>query len=127
MRIESQNSDAAILAELGERLARTRLERNLDQRQLAVEAGVSKRTVERLEDGGPVRMPSFVRVLRALDVLDRLDQLVPEPLPSPIERLKTRGRQRMRASGRRGAGQPSESEQADSWTWADPPSDPDRG
>ena len=75
MRIGSQNSDEATLAELGERLARTRLERNLDQRQLAVEAGVSKRTVERLEDGEPVRMSSFVRVMRALDLLDRLDQL----------------------------------------------------
>ena len=128
MRIGSQNSDEATLAELGERLARTRLERNLDQRQLAVEAGVSKRTVERLEDGEPVRMSSFVRVMRALDLLDRLDQLVPEPLPSPIERLKTSGRRRRRASGRRrGSDRPSESERAGTWTWSDSQGTDDAG
>ena len=127
MRIEDANIDDVVLAELGSRVARTRLERNLDQRQLAIEAGISKVTVERLEAGEPVKMTSFIRVLRALELLGRLDQLVPEPLPSPIERLKTSGRRRMRASGRRGGAKPSESEQAGSWTWADPASDPDRG
>lgn len=119
MRLEPLHTDDLVLAELGARLARTRLERNMDQRRLATEAGVSKRTVERLEAGEPVTMSSFIRVLRALGLLDRLDQLVPEPLPSPIERLKTSGRQRKRASGRRG-GEP-ESRRTESWTWGNAP------
>lgn len=121
MRLQPENSDHIVFAELGERVARTRLERNMDQRGLAREAGVSKVTVERLEAGEPVKMTSFVRILRALDLIDRLDQLVPEPLPSPLERLKTSGRQRQRASGRRGSGaEKKEGEPAGGWSWADP-------
>jgi transcriptional regulator with XRE-family HTH domain len=51
MKITKQTTDDAVLAELGTRLARIRLERNLPQGQLAKQAGVSKRTVERLEAG----------------------------------------------------------------------------
>jgi transcriptional regulator with XRE-family HTH domain len=121
MRLQPENSDQAILAELGERIARTRLERNMDQRGLAREAGVSKVTVERLEAGEPVKIISLVRILRALDLIDRLDQLVPEPLPSPLERLKTSGRQRQRASGRRGGGaEKSEGPPVGGWSWGDP-------
>ena len=48
MKITKQATDEAVLSELGGRLAQVRLERNLTQAQLAEQAGVSKRTVERL-------------------------------------------------------------------------------
>lgn len=114
MKIEAFNTDSVVLTELGTRLARTRLERNTSQEQLAVEAGVSKSTVERLESGRDVKLASFIRILRALGLLERLDSLLPEPLPSPIERLKLHGRRRQRAGGRRG-GVP---DPAGTWTWA---------
>lgn len=116
MRIERTNSDEAVLAELGRRLARGRLERNLTQEQLAREAGISKATVERLEAGQPVNSTSLIRVLRSLDRLEGLDVLVPEPLPSPIERIRLKGRERRRAAGSRGAGR---SQKTQPWTWAD--------
>ena len=99
MKITKQATDDAVLAELGGRLARIRLERNLTQGQLAAQAGVSKRTVERLEAGAvATQLSGFIRVCRVLGVLERLDALVPEPVPSPIAQLKLRGRQRQRAS-----------------------------
>lgn len=117
MQIESTNSDRVILAELGRRLARTRLERNLTQEQLAHEAGVSRATVERLEGGEPVKSTSLIRVLRSLDRLDALDRLIPEPLPSPVERLKLQGRQRRRA--RPGGSEKRKPEEAGPWRWGD--------
>lgn len=119
MKIEAENSDEAVLDELGHRLARTRLERNVSQEQLAAEAGVSKSTVERLEAGRPVKLGSFVRVLRALGQLDVLDRVLPEPLPSPIERIRLQGRQRRRAGRSRGPHTPDPDAP---WTWG--PSDP---
>lgn len=118
MKIEASLSDSVVLKELGERLAQTRLERNLSQERLAAEAGVSKATVERLEAGEPVKSTSLIRILRALGRLEALDQLLPEPLPSPIERIHLRGRRRQRArSPRSGPG----SEEKGPWRWGDEP------
>lgn len=116
MRID-QGSDAVILDELGRRLARIRLERNLSQQQLAQEAGVSKATIERLEAGKPIKSTSLVRVLRVLGLLEALDRLIPEPLPSPIERLRLQGRQRRRASSR--GRQAPFSQDTKAWRWGD--------
>ena len=115
MKITKQATDEAILSELGGRLARARLERNLTQAQLAAEAGVSKRTVERLESGSvATQLPGFLRVCRVLDVIERFDLLVPEPVPSPVEQLKLRGRRRQRASAKRKTKAPSKK-----WQWGD--------
>jgi transcriptional regulator with XRE-family HTH domain len=109
-----------VLDELGARLARTRLEQNVSQEQLATEAGVSKSTVERIEAGREVKLTSFVRILRALGQLELLDRLVPEPLPSPIERIRIHGKRRQRAAEPRGKHVP---EQPAPWRWATDPSD----
>lgn len=115
MRIENENSDKAVLEELGARLARTRLEQNVSQEQLASEAGVSKSTIERIETGREVKLTSLVRILRALGRLELLDQLLPEPLPSPIERARLQGRLRQRAAESRRRDEP---EQSRLWHWA---------
>jgi transcriptional regulator with XRE-family HTH domain len=117
MKITGTNTDEVALAELGTRLARTRLEHNLTQAELAAESGVSKKTIERLEAGEAGALSTFIRVLRALGQLDALDRLVPEPAPSPIERLKLQGKQRQRAAGTRVTGQSSE--EAKPWSWGD--------
>jgi transcriptional regulator with XRE-family HTH domain len=117
MKITKQATDDTVLTELGSRLARIRLERNLTQAQLAEQSGVSKRTIERLEAGAvATQLSGFVRVCRVLDVLDRLDVLIPEPVPSPVEQLKRRGRQRQRASTPKAA-KPA----VKKWQWGDKP------
>ena len=99
MRIAKQATDAAILTELGGRLTRVRLDRNLTQSQLAEEAGVSKRTVQRLESGdASPQLSGFIRVCRVLGLVERFDLLVPEPVASPVEQLKLGGKRRKRAS-----------------------------
>jgi len=107
-------TDSAVLAELGERVARHRLERNLTQAELAKEAGISKRTLIRLEAGESTQLTNLVRVLRSLGLLENLDALVPPPVPSPIEQLRTKGRERKRASPRTDE---ERSKEPDKWTW----------
>src|SRR5271157_180381 len=115
MKITKQATDEVILEELGGRLAKIRFDRNLTQAQLATQAGVSKRTVERLEAGTVgTQLSGFIRVCRALDVIERFDLLVPEPVPSPVEQLKMAGRRRQRASTARPA-KLSEKK----WQWGD--------
>lgn len=91
-----------------------RLRRNESQAQLAKEAGISKRTLERMEAGQSVQLTSLIRVLRALDVLNRLEAALPEPQPSPRELVALRGRERRRASPSSTGDDPSRTE----WTWS---------
>jgi transcriptional regulator with XRE-family HTH domain len=115
MEITRQLTDEVILGELGGRLAKIRLDRNFTQAQLATQAGVSKRTVERLESGAvATQLSGFIRVCRVLEVIERFELLVPEPVPSPVQQLKLAGRKRQRASAAKPA-KPS----AKKWQWGD--------
>ncbi|HVD03631.1 MAG TPA: helix-turn-helix transcriptional regulator [Candidatus Dormibacteraeota bacterium] len=118
MRIDEDSTDQVVLAEIGERLARLRLDHNLTQAEVAKEAGISKITVERMEAGRPAELRSLVRVLRVLGELAGLNQLIPERLPSPIDSLRLRGRQRRRASGSRAKPEAS-SPSSVAWSWKD--------
>ena len=114
MDISDLHTDEAILPELGERIARARLDRQLTQAAMAEQAGVSKRTVERIEAGASTQLSSFLRVLRVLGLLKGLNQLVPDSGPRPMDLLKLQGKQRQRASS------PSiVSEPKSPWTWGD--------
>ena len=115
MRLSKQLSDEAVLRELGNRLASARLAKNLTQAELAQEAGISKRTIERLESGEVAsRLSALVRVCRVLGLIERLDSLVPVAAPGPVEQLKLAGRARKRASKPR---QPTARPRK--WTWGD--------
>lgn len=112
--MSTSKSSEPYLTQLGERLAAIRLSRNMTQAQLAEEAGVSKRTVERLESGAAAtQLSGFIRVCRTLGLLDRFDSVFPRPLPSPLAELKVRKRQRKRASASAITGGPQK------WTWGD--------
>lgn len=114
MKISSLLTDEAILIEIGSRLARRRLDLQLTQAQLAEQAGVAKRTVERIEAGGSSQLASLIRIFRVLDLLPGLEQLLPQALPGPLDMLKRQGKQRQRATGRRRA--PASDEP---WSWGD--------
>lgn len=114
MNISSLQTDEAILAELGRRLGRHRLDRGTTQADLAKEAGVSKRTVERIEAGASAQMSSVVRLLRVLELLPGLEQLVPEPGPRPLDLLKRQGKVRQRATAKRKPDRTGKQ-----WSWDD--------
>lgn len=115
MAITNVLADESVLRELGERLAAARVARDLTQAELAAEAGVSKRTLERLESGQvATQLSGFIRVCRALGLLDRFDALIPAATISPLVELQKRSQRRQRASGRK-ARQP-----AKPWTWGEP-------
>lgn len=75
MRFDTNTTDQAILKEIGERVAMIRLNQNFTQANLAEQAGVSKRTVERLEAGESVQVTSLIRLLRSLGLQQRLEVL----------------------------------------------------
>jgi transcriptional regulator with XRE-family HTH domain len=112
MKIDQDNTDQTILTEIGDRIARLRLNRNLTQAELAEQSGVSKRTVERLEAGRGVQTTNLIRLFRSLGLLPRLATLIPESVPSPVAQLKLHGETRRRASSTRKSGA-----SARTWKW----------
>jgi transcriptional regulator with XRE-family HTH domain len=104
-----------LLDRLGERLAKHRLNRNLTQAELARVAGISPRTLIRLENGEPTQLENFLRAVIALGLEEGLDRLVPEVPDSPIQQLRRSGRTRQRATGRRKA----TPDEAGQWSWGD--------
>ena len=94
-------SDKAALILLGSRVQRERLNRNLTQAELAERAGIGPRTVRYLAAGRQTTVETLIRVLRALEKLDALNALLPEPGVSPLQLAKLKGRERQRAGGHR--------------------------
>jgi len=103
-------SPEAIEASLGRRLERLRLSKNINQSALAEAAGVSRRTITRLENGEGTSLDTVIRVMRALGVVERLAALLPDPATRPVERVRLGGRERKRARMKKIPG-------ADTWTW----------
>jgi len=114
MSIERHMSDKAILTDVGHRLARRRVELELTQANLAGEAGISKRTVERVEAGESVQTTNLIRILRVMDLLDALDAAIPVVGPRPMDLLKLQGKERQRASSKK-----RNKEFGDDWSWGD--------
>ena len=108
MKLSTLHTDSAILTELGRRLARCRLNAGVTQSALAFEAGISKRTLERIEAGKSVQIANFLRLLRALGLVENLEALAPPDAPGPMDLLRMKGKRRQRASpGRRRQAPPS--------------------
>ena len=116
MKITGLLTDDAVLAEIGARIANRRIELQLTQAAAAEQAGIGKRTLERMEAGQTSQLSTLVRVLRVLDAMSGLDMLIPEAGPRPMDLLKREGKVRQRASLKRG-----KKSSAKAWSWNDQP------
>jgi transcriptional regulator with XRE-family HTH domain len=105
-------SDDTILAEIGRRLAQQRIEAGLTQADLAHEAGLSKRTVERIETGSSAQMSSIIRICRVLGLLPGLDHFIPPATLRPMDLIKVKGKTRKRAPSKR-----KHRSSDDTWNW----------
>ena len=110
--MRNEMSGDAVLKQLGERLLQYRLNRNMTQTALAKEAGVSSRTINRVEHGQSTQLSNLIRLLRSLDLSQNLDALIPDPVISPIQQMKLRGTTRKRASF-------SAKKESKTWSWGD--------
>jgi len=115
MKIERQTVPEAVIAELGVRMARRRIELGMTQAKAAGQAGLGKRTVERIEAGADTQLSTLIRLLSVLDLTEHMDQLVPAVTVSPMEILKRKGQSkpRKRAIPKR----PSKPKEP--WKWGD--------
>ena len=111
MHIRNFIAEKGILKELAGRFTQQRIALGLSQAALADRAGVGKRTVERFEAGSDIQFKTLIKLLRALELLDQLNQLIPEPVQSPIRALETQQDLPQRVSRKKRSVEP--------WKWGD--------
>lgn len=104
MKIARSDTTTDVMAEVGDRLRRFRLQQNRRLQEVAKAAGVGLRTAVRAEAGENPTLATLVKLLRALDRLETLDAFLPPALPSPIAMAKLAGKVRERASTPRNRG-----------------------
>lgn len=116
MKITKNLTDQAVLEEIGKRLAKQRLALSKTQAELSAECGLARRTIQYAEAGKSVQSDGLIRILRALDLLDVLEALLPDETFSPMDMLKFKNKERRRVGKKRGSQQTRE---ADGWEWGD--------
>lgn len=84
-------------AELGEKLRRLRLNKNLDQQTLAERSGVSVRALRNLESGQGSSLKTLIRVLRSLGRESWLQTVAPMATINPLTLTRV-AKPRQRAS-----------------------------
>jgi len=96
-----EQTSKAILNELANRVRKYRLSMNLSQAEFCKRAGISLRSVVNLESGEDVKFSSFIKVLKALDIADNLEILVPDVGKRPSAFLELeKQKQRVRKSSK---------------------------
>lgn len=108
-------SDERVLAVMGDRIEQERLQRDMTQTELASRAGIGLRTLKKFEAGQPTSLLTFLAILRGLELLDRMDLIVPEVPISPVQLAKLKGKRRKRASGKSSSTKVAETRAK--WEW----------
>ena len=110
MKITGNENNNSILKELGQRIKDTRIAMSLTQKELALKAGVSSKTIERIEMGENIKVESFFNILRVFNSLSNVDLLVAQQ-EIPLECVYRNKPKRKRAS--------TKTEVKTDWVWGD--------
>lgn len=91
------NTPAELELALGNNLKQLRLARNIDQRSLAEQAGVSTRALQSLENGEGSSLNTLMKVLRVLGRESWIDTIAPVASINPMAMVSNKApRQRAR-------------------------------
>ena len=113
MKIERKLTADAMIHELVRRIVQRRVDLGLTQIDTAEQAGISLRTLKRFESGNDCQLSTFVRLLQTFNLIDLLDQLIPDSSVTPMETLKRQTKPRRRASS------PKKIKPTKPWKWGD--------
>lgn len=112
MKILGAENNKTILKELGQRVKDIRIRKSLTQGALAAKAGVSPKTIERLENGENINIEGFLNVLRVLNSIQNVELLMTEQVLTP-EMIFNKKKKRQRASSKQ------KRENKIPWKWGD--------
>ncbi len=77
------------LTEIGSRVRKRRLEKQLTQQEVADRAGVHVNSVRMLERKADVKLITLIQVLRALGSVQDIEKILSQPLPKKLEDISS--------------------------------------
>lgn len=113
MKIFGTENNKYILKELGMRLRDTRIGMSFTQEEMAERAGISTKTIERIEKGHNVKIEGLLNLMRAMGLLQNMEVLIPEQTLSPTIQHDY-GKKRVRAASKK-----TEETDGKLWKWED--------
>lgn len=83
--IDKSLSGYEIIQELGKRFAQYRKRMGMTQKEVSEKSGLSVFTISGFENGSQtgISMASYIKMLRALDIVDFMEEALPELPESP--------------------------------------------
>lgn len=103
MKIDGFVNNVFILKEIGSRIKDTRIAMRLSQEDFASKAGISVRTLSRVELGENSKFDVYLNIFRTMDLLGNIDLLIPEQTVKPTDiadRIKKKSRIGKKSSSR---------------------------
>ena len=113
MKLTARSSNEEVLQVLGKRIRETRIAMDMTQGEAAKKAGVTAKTISRIENGEDLAVSTMLNVLRALGLVQNIDALIPEPTARPsilMENDKEKQRVRKKTS---------QNDSSRQWKWGD--------
>ncbi|WP_286828310.1 MULTISPECIES: helix-turn-helix domain-containing protein [Kordiimonas] len=99
MKIDALTPETEILKELGRRAALVRKQQGYTQDDLATQAGLGVATLRRIEGGQDSQLESWLKLLKALDMVSAIDGLLPENFRSPMAEALADQKKRRKKTG----------------------------
>ena len=78
------STDRVLLAEIGQKIKRLRINANMSQKELSERCGLSVFSISQTENGSNTSLLSLLAILRALNALDMLARFFEEEPIDPI-------------------------------------------
>jgi len=111
MKIYGLEKNEVILEEIGNRIKSRRISLAISQKALALESGVSLRTIVNAENGENISLDNLISISRVIRVAENFDLLIPESKTNPLEMLNL-GHRRKRVTK-------VKKDKQSSWKWED--------
>ncbi|WP_303798901.1 helix-turn-helix domain-containing protein [Ruminococcus flavefaciens] len=83
MKINRDLQDKAIAKELSSRFKQYRIAASMTRTELAEKSMVSVGTIARFENGSDIGLLNLIKLLKAVDLEEKLDLLIPDPQERP--------------------------------------------
>jgi transcriptional regulator with XRE-family HTH domain len=90
-------SDLDVIRQIGKEIKRLRIEKNITQQMLSLNAGIDRSFLSQIENGRATSLLTIIQILRALQRLDLLSPFYQEPALSPMILAKLENHKRLRA------------------------------